>query len=1616
MNLPIIILAASQCYFAHDKMKMRTVVFMCCFLGGAFATETPSYTAKFMTNWKDPLVLKTTGRLVLPHPGEYNGKMFVGWKDAKTKKLHTKWEVVNLSGDAQYTPEYKPTDFADLAAGSDAMPTVHETGKGIFYAIGDSITFGTKVGGNAGAWPKFVSEKLGMKCVNDAKAGSRLSAWRSVLTQAKNHNQYVDNHAGGVTREAMMDGIRRAGVIAFTLGTNDLLYNNKGEDVAKRMLEFVEALHYYNPQALIVAVGGANSEAFRAGGKYEKNGPDGMKLNELLGKILNGPKYRDWCLYVDITGIFADHASYENCERTPDGVHPGRDGHKKIAEKILRYVKPCADVTEAPKLAAIVENAVPDPDPLVKMPTRAEMWNLADAGRAKTAAREKVSLNGLWAIATEGVQDLAQAPSVDKMAYYLKVPGEWPTDDKHAQVGMAVWNDKGGDVFGTKMRKLESLFYGRKVVVPKEWTGRRIVLGFQWVPTAVLVYVDGKKAGEVFFPGGEVDVTKAMVPGEHDVQVFMSRKIQEQMVTAFDAPDTARSFAKKEIAHPGINGDVYLAAEPTGVRISDVQVRSHVKEGKVEFSVGFVLTRQAAASTAGQPVDAAACRVIADVFDGAKKVKTFKSAAFTPSASERFLFGGGWKDAKVWDLDCPENVYTVKVRLEANGKIVDELYAEEFGFRDIVLKGRDILLNGTPVHFRPRNTEYSRAGAVANEDIATAMKDGRRMGFNSIVPTSNYGFSEGDVTAFEVMARETSKAGMALVIGLPHPNRFDDPKNPHHWQFGPAYDRLVTYMVRRFQNLPGLLYWSSTHNQTGYESDQNPAIISGRPDEVPTGIVNWRQRFRKLALTVNEKMKIFDPTRPVYHHESGAEGDFYTLNCYLDWAPIQERSDWFEHWQETGVLPLIIVEWGTPHIASWSSYRATPKGRNIWSERDSVQQCWLNEFNASFLGERAFRTSEWKRLTMDRLQYKTKGNKPCYYGYNCDWGLVNEDDASEVLSLYAKRNYKDLRARGVTSFLPWDIDGDAFFKRLPEDKTQRKLRDDPFKDIKTFGVVRSDYFYQIYDQYGREPREIAKTLMETYAELLGWIAGPSAREFTRVNDSFRVGEKVEKSLVILNDSRRERTVEYVWKAGVEKGRGSVTIKPGQRADIPFAFKASADTKEIVAGFRCESTGWKSKDTFALNILPAKSAAKLSSSVHVFDPEGGAKQLLKELGVPFVDATSSSRQDKDGLLLVGRHALLKAPFDVLAAADAGVRVVILEQDAATLKKLGFRCQEHGLRNLFAAIPEFAQLDLTDWRGNATSLPEYLNEDKMKGDWATTDWEGFKNRRVWRAGNRGIVSCVLPEKPTKGDFLPILHGGFDLQYAPVMEYSESGKRVILSQLDLCSRTETAPEAVEALAKILAYADRPLVKKSGEVLLLAGGDLQRQALEDVGVKYRKVNVPTDAKTGDILVVGPGCTVLGDMTEIAKKGVKVLCLNLTGKDANKVCPAANATDAKWTEYPDFNADLATEPLFRGISNADLQWNYPSCVGTLARFDEGKVLKAFRIGPGAIVFSSVSQGTFDEKEVNLRHNRRRAQGLLTRLIANLGGAVDEGFLKKAGSLYADKPEQNDDPYRYYRW
>ena len=87
----------------------------------------------------------------------------------------------------------------------------------------------------------------------------------------------------------------------------------------------------------------------------------------------------------------------------------------------------------------------------------------------------------------------------------------------------------------------------------------------------------------------------------------------------------------------------------------------------------------------------------------------------------------------------------------------------------------------------------------------------------------------------------------------------------------------------------------------------------------------------------------------------------------------------------------------------------------------------------------------------------------------------------------------------------------------------------------------------------------------------------------------------------------------------------------------------------------------------------------------------------------------------GVLLIGKKALtLDGPAPDLKRVRDGLKVVVFEQTAEVLeKRLGFRVEEYGLRQVWPRVPDSPLLagltseNLRDWHGASTVLPGTLD---------------------------------------------------------------------------------------------------------------------------------------------------------------------------------------------------------------------------------------------------------------------------------------------------------------------
>ena len=145
------------------------------------------------------------------------------------------------------------------------------------------------------------------------------------------------------------------------------------------------------------------------------------------------------------------------------------------------------------------------------------VWDLAKAYRESMATRERLSINGLWRWQPAGREGDA-AP--DGGWGYLRVPESWP--DGAQGPGDTTLFFRHPDWAKKDLAGVTAAWQQREVTVPGEWSGRRIKLSTAYLNSYAAVYVDGKKAGEMRYPAGEIDLTALCRTGrKHTISIFV---------------------------------------------------------------------------------------------------------------------------------------------------------------------------------------------------------------------------------------------------------------------------------------------------------------------------------------------------------------------------------------------------------------------------------------------------------------------------------------------------------------------------------------------------------------------------------------------------------------------------------------------------------------------------------------------------------------------------------------------------------------------------------------------------------------------------------------------------------------------------------------------------------------------------------------------------------------------------------------------------------------------------------------------------------------------------------------------------------------------------------------
>jgi beta-galactosidase len=1169
--------------------------------------------------------------------------------------------------------------------------------------------------------------------------------------------------------------------------------------------------------------------------------------------------------------------------------------------------------------------------------------------------------------------------------------------------------------------------------VPAGWRGRRILLRVEYLNSQANIYIDGRPAGELWFPGGEIDLTALCTPGaRHSLALHVTARPLRDVITAYSDSNMARQV-EAAVERRGLCGDVFLLGAPAGAQIGSVRIGTSVRREEIVFHTGLEGLLPDGRYT-----------LRARIGNRQGTAKVLESAPIRSEDLQEgcYAFSARWLPDALWDLHTPGNQYDAELSLhDSRGRLLDAALPIRFGFREFYAEGSDFYFNGSRIWLScvPFDNAQYGAGYANYESARESLRRLKASGIN-FVYTHNYGCEPGSHLGFGEVLRAADDIGMLVAFSQPHFAHYE-------WEqpgadAGNGYAHHAAFYAAAAGNHPSVVFYSTSHNATGYSQDMNPFLIDG----VSRDDSDWSRRNVGRALRAEAIIRRLDPDRIVYHHHSGNLGSMYTCNFYGNWIPQQEMGEWFGHWAAAGEKPALLVEFSTPFTWDYGMYRGWYKGVREFGSAPVPWEFCLAEWNAQFIGDEAYDIPEYEKANLRwEAERFRKGEVWTRWQYPYSFDHPDLDERNRIFAAHFAANWRAFRTWGVSAVnamwhytIYWRLQESAAQEHVQFETDWQRLQRPGFSpDL--IGAQR-ERFDMGYRQDDWKPTDAATAITENHGDLTAYIGGrPDA--FTEKGHIFCPGDTVEKQLIVINNSRERITCICSWRIGLPQAYEdlqTLQLETGTQQRIPLRFGIPPTARPGAYGIHADfrfSGGALRSDDFVLHVLPAPEPPALSLRIALYDPQGETARELDAMGLSYdtLDARDSAAQYD--MFIIGKNALsVDGPGPDLRPVREGMVAIVFEQQAAPLeRRLGFRVQEYGLRQVFRRIPGhplLAGLDephLRDWNGEATLLPP-----RSEGA-PDTEWCGIPVTHAWRCGNRGNVASVLIEKPPRGNFLPLVDGGFSLQYSPLMEYREGSGRVLFCQMDVTGRSESDPAARRLLYNLIAYAGNREPVATPNVHYV-GEPAGRAHLLKAGVPLKPLrrNLPTP---GSVLVIGPGggyqmAPYRDDLVVWSRKGGCLLAIGLDEPELAPLLPFSIHLERMEHIAAQFNPPAPGSP-FAGIGPADVHNRAPKVIplvtGGAARLGNGVLAHA--VGCKAVFCQMVPwHCDYSGEQHNIKQTFRRSSFLLGRLLGNLGAAGGTPLPDRFGNpaapeekrwlegLYLDEPEEWDDPYRFFRW
>ena len=1176
----------------------------------------------------------------------------------------------------------------------------------------------------------------------------------------------------------------------------------------------------------------------------------------------------------------------------------------------------------------------------------------------------------------KNVIDINAARTLIPTKEELSVPSAPPTEWSQSTPLIGVWLDFNS--YFNVGRTYQAGWYHQRVEVPAVWEGKKIMLEVESPETIATVFANGKCAGTLEWPGGNLDLSHFVKPGS---SLDLAIHVQAAPVSGYNRlgkeliGDKFQAPLVREVR--GLAGDVRLFSVSEGPRVDGVAIRTSVAKKNlttvfelINLVPGKTYQIKAAASAAGQ------------------LTKGLPETRFTAkAASEMVEITTGWENPILWDLHTPYLYDLDALLLDEGGKPLDYLWPERFGFREITGAGPDLCINGRPV------TLFITSGAICAPPEHARWCE--KFGYNT--------FYDGEG---KENARRLDEAGQTATGERGHMEAvqrapFDMAKNgkendPKFWE---GVTRLLEIANKVRRNHPGVFFLRGVlgGGENGNGGMYNPYFQNGTWVNEPTGN-EVSTRAATAGRRIIDIMHRLDPTRLVSAQDSGSVNDTMHITEYAGFLPIQEMIERTEYWRAHGRKPFLIEEQAAPFFVNWTDACSQNEGWN-------GVPCFA-EWAAITRGDDAFVRSSFDEKYLSELE-KTVA--------------IQRKLASDAAKTPLERDDAISKIRMSTNCLSSYLGRDEALHNIV---WKERIRDEVLN-------WRSNHIGMLGIFFSNGGPRMDRCYQEYQAPVTGFLAGTCEKPTLKTH-IFAPGETLERGALLLNNSNKPADLTCQWKLElggktVTEGSTTDTIPAGGVNFVPIHTVIPPDgdrVGKLMVDFVRDGKTLRS-DTCDIDVL-APRPSNIQCKVALIDPEGDSSRALDIAGIKYEPRCFDEDLTAFDTVVFGRRSfnyeldLLPDGLELSKLTRMGKHIIILEQDEATLRnRFKLRTEYASPRDVYGRIGGCSLLDglpdrcLKYWRGSATLTDGYAPAHEQKkprtrgldefgngGTWLYTWNDGELHTRPMKWGNTHNVATVVVIKPDIGNFRTLLDCEYGSNYAAAWELESESGTIVFNQLDVSGRTESGPEVSRYLRNLVKYAsERP--KPEWHQVVYLGGEDGAALLKQLAVPARVVTSPTDVVPGrDLLVVGkcPSEQLKAwkdGVAAFAQEGGSVFCLPKTEADFA----------AGWTPFTvkttkrSLNHTLVgkpTERLLAGLGNGDFYWKGNIEINSLQSVEGADILPDTGLfarvpwGKGRYVFCQIEPSAFGDVKLDhwLKDSKRNTERMIRTLLANMGAEM----------------------------